>query len=91
MAQKYKYKTYFLLFEEALDLLQSGEKLKRIRWEEGRYLTLDPERHIFYLTEPNSVYEVKYEFSNDDILANDWEIVLPPEKRYERYNTQTIT
>lgn len=81
------YKTYFLLFDEALDLLQSGEKLKRIRWEEGRYITLDPERHIFYLAEPNSVYEVKYEFSNDDILANDWEIVLPPEKRYERYNT----
>lgn len=81
------YKTYFLRFDEALNLLECGHKLKRIRWEEGQYISLDTNRKIVYLTEHDSIYEVKYEFSNDDILANDWEIVLPPEKKNEIYNT----
>jgi hypothetical protein len=80
MAQKYMYKTYFLRFDEVLNLLECGHKLKRIHWEEGRYISLDNNRKILYLTEPDSIYEVKYLLSNDDILANDWEIVLPPEK-----------
>lgn len=66
----------WLRFDEALERLRYGERLKRLRWEEGRYISFDSERNIIYLTEPDSIYEVKYEFSNADIMAYDWEIVM---------------
>ena len=76
MAQKYMYKTYFLRFDEILNLLECGHKLKRLHWEEGRYISLNSERNIIYLTEPDSIYEVSYLPSNNDIMAYDWEIVM---------------
>ena len=66
----------WLRFDEALEKLRYGYRLKRLHWEEGRYISLNSERNIIYLTEPDSIYEFKYLPSNNDMMAYDWEIVM---------------
>ncbi len=65
----------WLRFNEAVDCLKLGEKLRRISWEEGKYLSVDFNLNILYLTKPDSIYQVKYLLSNADSLACDWEII----------------
>lgn len=74
----------WLRFSEAVEVLKPGEKLRRISWEAGKYLSVDFKLGILYLTKPDSIYQVKYLLSNADSLAHDWQIFCLPEK-YEYY------
>ncbi len=76
----------WLRFSEAVEVLRPGEKLRRISWETGKYLSVDFKLDILYLTKPDSIYQVKYLLSNNDSLACDWQIFCLPEK-YEYYYT----
>ena len=76
----------WLKFNEAVEVLRPGEKLRRISWETGKYLSVDFKLNILYLTKPDSIYQVKYLLSTNDSLACDWQIFCLLEK-YEYYYT----
>lgn len=66
---------------EILSDLQDGEKLRRRGWENIaliRHSTIDsiPKLHIFDLISDKFVRPyIQYNFSVNDILANDWEVI----------------
>jgi hypothetical protein len=76
----------WLRFSEAVEILRPNEKLRRISWETGQYLSVDFNLNILYLTKPDSIYQVKYLLSNNDSLACDWQIFSLPEKYEDYYN-----
>ncbi len=57
-------------FEEAIECLKKGERIKRASWKKA-YLKLDNKRVKMFIgfRKPWG-----YQFRNDDILATDWAI-----------------
>ena len=61
-------------FEEALDLLKEGKKVRRRVWEcPDTYLAFSDNDLKLKLVDANGEFqEIYYHLSKDDILANDW-------------------
>ncbi len=66
-------------FSKALEALKAGKKVKRSVMKDGTYLIIQNiehrEEHIIWFFDPNNKPLVPFYFCDDDILADDWEIV----------------
>ena len=65
-----------LTFSMALVRFKKGDEIARTSWEKGFHLIAD-EGEI-YKVEPNGEREV-YKATNEDILAEDWEVTKEAE------------
>jgi hypothetical protein len=72
---------YGLDFSTALEVLKQGEKLGRAGWWEYNYVVLvadtKGQHSNFLASAPNRVFCV-WEPNTEDLLAEDWEIVVLP-------------
>ena len=70
----------WLRFSEAVEVLRPGEKLRRISWEAGKYLSVDIKLNILYLTKPDSIEEIsingKADFQKNQRFSSDSRIVI---------------
>lgn len=68
----------YMNFNEMLECLEKGEKVRLSTWQENDYIGIRSNIGIYQYYEDNSPYK-QYEFSHRDIHAAHWEIYKPSE------------